>query len=53
MLSSIALSILLAVIVAGCALVRYCGRRGRDPWQLLRDLGPVSGQWLADRRRSG
>jgi hypothetical protein len=52
MLGSIALP-LLALIVTGLAFLRYGGRRGRDPWHLLRDLGPVSGQWLADHRRIG
>ena len=53
MLGSIALAILLAFIVIGCGFLWYCRRGGRDPWHLLRDLGPVSGQWLADRRRGG
>ena len=48
----IALSILSALIIAGCAFVRYRGRRNREAWRLLRDLSPVSGQWLADLRRS-
>ena len=52
MLSSIALLVLFALVVAG-ALVQYRGRRGRDPWHFLRDLSPVNGQWLADHRRSG
>jgi hypothetical protein len=28
-------------------------RRGRNRGRHADDLGPVSGQWLADRRRSG
>ena len=47
-----ALPIVFALVVTGYALVRYRGRRVRDPWRLLRDLSPVSGQWLADYRRS-
>jgi len=42
---------LVALVVAG-ALVLYRGRH-RDSWRFLRDLSPVSGQWLADYRRSG
>jgi hypothetical protein len=55
MFASIALLTLLAffLVIAGYALVRYRGRGRRDPWHLLRDLSPVSVQWLADRRRSG
>ena len=49
----IALPILFALVVTCYALVRYRGRRGRNTWRLLRDLSPVSGQWLADYRRSG
>jgi len=53
MSDSFALPILFALVVTSYALVPYRGRRGRDPWRLLRDLSPVSGQWLADYRRSG
>ena len=51
MSGAIALSILLALVVAGCALVRYRGRRRRDASRLLGDLSPVSGEWLADHHR--
>ena len=52
MLVSVALLVVVPLGVAG-ALVLYNGRRGRDPWRFLRDLSPVSGQWLAEYRRSG
>jgi hypothetical protein len=47
----IALSVLSALITGGCVLLKYRGRRNRQGWRLLRDLSPVSGQWLADFRR--
>ena len=53
MSSSIALLVFVALVATGCTLFRYRGRRSGDPWRLLRDLSPVSGQWLADYRRSG
>jgi hypothetical protein len=52
MSGSIALVIALVLLVAYFVLVRK-RLRTRDPWQLLRQLSPVSGQWLADLRRSG
>jgi hypothetical protein len=53
MFDSIALSLLLALVTAGCALVRYRWRRRRDASRrLLRDLSPVSGEWLTDHQRS-
>ena len=52
MLGSIALIALLALFIGGVALRRYWGRRSGERWRLLRDLSPVSEQWLADRRRS-
>jgi hypothetical protein len=51
MSGSITLTIFLALVV-GYALVRHRGRRIRDPWRHLSGLSPVSGQWLADYRRS-
>lgn len=52
--SPIALSALtLSLALFGYALVRHRGRRRRDQWRPLRQLGPVSVHWLADRRRSG
>ena len=44
--------VLLALVVAAYALVRHHRRRSRDQWRALRDLNPVSGQWLSDYRRS-
>ena len=41
MLGSIALSVLLALIVAGLAVVHFRGRRAAGSWHLLRDLSPV------------
>ncbi len=51
MLGSIALSVLLALIVVSFAIVHFRGRRAAGSWHLLRDLSPVSSQWLADYRR--
>src|SRR5262245_12866400 len=51
MLGSIALSVSLAVIVVGFAVVYLRGKRAAGSWHLLRDLSPVSSQWLADYRR--
>jgi hypothetical protein len=48
---ALALTALVLGLVA-CAFV-YLVRRRRDPWRLLRDVGPVSGDWLADYRRTG
>ena len=53
MTGSIDLIVFLVLLVAGWALVRYRQQRNRKSWRLLRDLSPVSGQWLADLRRSG
>ena len=50
MLGSITLSVLLALTVLGFAIVYFRGRRSGS-WHLLRDLSPVSSQWLADYRR--
>src|SRR5262245_37348722 len=45
----IALSALtLSLVLLGYAIVRHRGRR-RDQWRPLRQLGPVSVHWLADR----
>jgi hypothetical protein len=52
MLSFIALPVLLVLVIAGFAFIRHA-RTGREPWHFLRDLSPVSGQWLADHRRIG
>ena len=50
--NSIALSALtLSLALFGYAIVRRSRRR--DQWRPLRQLGPVSVHWLADRRRSG
>ena len=53
MTGSIDLIVFLVLLVAGWALVRHRQKRNRNSWRLLRDLSPVSGQWLADLRRSG
>jgi len=53
MSGSIALVIALVLLVAYGVLVRNRQQRSRDPWHLLRHMSPVSGQWLADLRRSG
>jgi hypothetical protein len=53
MSGTITMLLLFTPVLAGYVLARLRARRGRDPWYLLRDLGPVSGQWLADCRRSG
>jgi len=50
MFASIALVILLALVIAGGAAVRF-RRRRRGRSHLLRDLSPVSGEWLTDHRR--
>jgi hypothetical protein len=50
LLGSIAL--LALVLVVGIFVILR-KRRARDPVRHLNDVGPVSGQWLADRRRSG
>jgi hypothetical protein len=47
----IALSSLLALAVAVLVLLKT--RRDHDSGRHLKDLSPVSGQWLADYRRSG
>jgi hypothetical protein len=52
MLGFIALPVLVALVIAGFAIFRHA-RTGREPWHFLRDLSPVSGQWLADHRRTG
>jgi hypothetical protein len=52
MLGFIALPVLFALVIAGFAFFRQA-RTGREPWHFLRDLTPVSGQWLADHRRIG
>jgi len=51
--SSFALPILFALIATGLAVLRWRGRRVVESWHLLRDLSPVSSQWLSDYRRSG
>jgi hypothetical protein len=51
--SSFALPILFALIATGLAVLRRRGRRVVESWHLLRDLSPVSSQWLSDYRRSG
>jgi hypothetical protein len=50
MLGSIALSALLALAIALFGLIQRRRRAGQS-WHLLRDLSPVSSQWLADYRR--
>jgi len=52
MFGSIAVSAVLALIVVGFAVVHFRGRRAGS-WHLLRDLSPVSSQWLSDYRRGG
>jgi DMSO/TMAO reductase YedYZ heme-binding membrane subunit len=52
MLGFIALPVLLVLVIASFAIYRRA-RTGREPWHFLRDLSPVSGQWLADYRRAG
>jgi hypothetical protein len=51
MAPSILLSVLVALLIIGYAVLQRRGRRAGS-WQLLRDLSPVSSQWLADYRRS-
>jgi hypothetical protein len=41
------------VLVVTALLVIARKRRGRNSARTLGDLSPVSGQWLADHRRSG
>jgi hypothetical protein len=53
MLGFITLPVLLALVITGFAIFRHRARIGREPWHFLRDLSPVSGQWLADHRRIG
>ena len=53
MTNFIALPVLFAIGMAGIVFLRRNGRNGRDSWHLLRGLGPVSGEWLADYRRIG
>jgi hypothetical protein len=53
MLDFIAPSVVLALVIAGFMFLRHRARTGREPWHFLRDLSPVSGQWLADYRRIG
>jgi hypothetical protein len=52
MLGFIALPAALAVVVFVTVFVILRKRR-RQSWRNLNDLSPVSGQWLAERRRSG
>jgi predicted LPLAT superfamily acyltransferase len=52
MTGSFAVSALLAVVVAGLLVLVRRGRRAVQSWILLRDLSPVSSQWLADYKRS-
>jgi len=53
MLGSFTVSVFFALIATGLALLRRRGRRAVHSWHLLRDLSPVSSQWLADYRRGG
>jgi hypothetical protein len=53
MIDVIALPVVLVIGMAGFSFVRRNGRGGRESWHLLRGLGPVSGEWLADYRRIG
>jgi hypothetical protein len=53
MLDFIALPVLLPVTLAGFAFLRSRRRAGHEALHFLRDLSPVSGQWLADYRRIG
>jgi hypothetical protein len=51
MIGFIALPSFLVLVVLTLLVVRK--RRGHDSARTLSDLSPVSGQWLADHRRSG
>jgi len=51
MLDPIALSVI-ALMLAILIVVYFRSRRAGRSWHLLRDLSPVSSQWLADYRRS-
>ena len=51
MIGFIALPSFLVLVVLTLLVVRK--RRGHDSARTLSDLSPVSGQWLADYRRSG
>ena len=53
MFGSFTVSVFFALIATALAFLRRRGRRVVPPWHLLRDLGPVSSQWLSDYRRSG
>lgn len=54
MLGSILLSVLFVVLAVAFVVVHRRNRRAGRSWQhLLRDLSPVSSQWLSDYRRSG
>jgi hypothetical protein len=54
MLGSIALPSALGLFLAVSLLLVFLRKRpGRASGHYLNDLSPVSGQWLADRRRSG
>lgn len=52
MLGFIAVPAVLLVLVAGL-FVAVRKRSTRNAGRHVTDLGPVSGQWLADYRRSG
>jgi len=52
MLGFIALPAALVIVLLAAVSVVLRKRR-RQSWRNLSDLSPVSGQWLAERRRTG
>ena len=53
MLGIVAVPTALVFVVVGLAAIRRRRRHRLLTWEHLYDLSPVSGQWLADRKRGG
>jgi hypothetical protein len=53
MLGTIAVPVALVLVFSGLAAIRRRRKSRLLTWEHLYDLSPVSGQWLADRRRGG